>query len=174
MKAICFREHGGPEVLSYEELPDPQAGPGQVLIKMEAIGLNYIDTYHREGLYPVDLPCTPGVEGAGEVAALGEGVSGVSVGDKVAYAGAMGSYAELAAVPADRLVPLPAGVSTEIGAAAMLQGMTAHYLSHGSYALKGGDTALIHAGAGGVGLLLIQMAKMRGARVLTKSSAITS
>jgi NADPH:quinone reductase len=170
MKAICFREHGGPEVLSYEELPDPQAGPGQVLIKMEAIGLNYIDTYHREGLYPVDLPCTPGVEGAGEVAALGEGVSGVSVGDKVAYAGAMGSYAELAAVPADRLVPLPAGVSTEIGAAAMLQGMTAHYLSHGSYALKGGDTALIHAGAGGVGLLLIQMAKMRGARVLTTVS----
>jgi NADPH2:quinone reductase len=170
MKAICFREHGGPEVLSYEELPDPQAGPGQVLIKMEAIGLNYIDTYHREGLYPVDLPCTPGVEGAGEVAALGEGVSGVSVGDKVAYAGAMGSYAELAAVPADRLVPLPEGVSTEIGAAAMLQGMTAHYLSHGSYALKSGDTALIHAGAGGVGLLLIQMAKMRGARVLTTVS----
>lgn len=170
MKAICFRSHGGPEVLSYEEVPDPQVGPGQALIKIDAIGLNFIDTYHREGLYPVDLPCIPGVEAAGHVAALGEGVDGVSVGDQVAYAGALGAYAELAVVPADRLVPLPEGVSAEVGAAAMLQGMTAHYLSHGSYALQGGDTALIHAGAGGVGLLLIQMAKMRGARVLTTVS----
>ena len=170
MKAVCFHAHGGPEVLSYEDVPDPQVGPGQVLVKVEAIGLNYIDTYHRDGLYPVELPCIPGVEAAGQIAALGEGVSNVSVGDQVAYAGAMGSYAELAAVPADHLVPLPEGVSAEVGAAAMLQGITAHYLSHGSYPLKGGDTALIHAGAGGVGLLLIQMAKMRGARVLTTVS----
>lgn len=170
MKAIRFHANGGPEVLNWEEVDDPQAGPGQVLIRLEAVGLNYIDTYHREGLYPVGLPCIPGVEGAGEVIALGEGVSEVAVGDRVAYAGPMGSYAQVAAVPAERVVPLPAGVSSEVGAAAMIQGITAHYLAHGSYPLKETDTALIHAGAGGVGLLLIQMAKMCGARVLTTVS----
>lgn len=170
MKAIRFHANGGPEVLNWEEVDDPQAGPGQVLIRLEAVGLNYIDTYHREGLYPVGLPCIPGVEGAGEVIALGEGVSEVVVGDRVAYAGPMGSYAQVAAVPAERVVPLPAGVSSEVGAAAMIQGITAHYLAHGSYPLKETDTALIHAGAGGVGLLLIQMAKMCGARVLTTVS----
>lgn len=170
MRAIRFHANGGPEVLSWEEVDDPQPAPGQVLIRLEAVGLNYIDTYHREGLYPVALPCVPGVEGAGEVLALGEGVSEVAVGDRVAYAGPMGSYAELAVVPADRVVPLPEGVSSEVGAAAMIQGITAHYLAHGSYPLKETDTALIHAGAGGVGLLLIQMAKLRGARVLTTVS----
>ncbi len=170
MRAIRFHANGGPEVLSWEEMDDPQPAPGQVLIRLEAVGLNYIDTYHREGLYPVALPCVPGVEGAGEVLALGEGVSEVAVGDRVAYAGPMGSYAELAVVPADRVVPLPEGVSSEVGAAAMIQGITAHYLAHGSYPLKETDTALIHAGAGGVGLLLIQMAKLRGARVLTTVS----
>ncbi len=170
MRAIRFHANGGPEVLSWEEVDDPQPAPGQVLIRLEAVGLNYIDTYHREGLYPVALPCVPGVEGAGKVLALGEGVSEVAVGDRVAYAGPMGSYAELAVVPADRVVPLPEGVSSEVGAAAMIQGITAHYLAHGSYPLKETDTALIHAGAGGVGLLLIQMAKLRGARVLTTVS----
>ncbi|MEC7226091.1 MAG: alcohol dehydrogenase catalytic domain-containing protein, partial [Candidatus Latescibacterota bacterium] len=170
MRAVRFHANGGPEVLNWEEVDDPVAASGQVLIRLEAVGLNYIDTYHREGLYPVPLPSILGVEGAGEVVALGEGADGVAVGDKVAYAGPMGSYAELAAVPADRVVALPEGVSCEVGAAAMIQGITAHYLAHGSYPLKDTDTALIHAGAGGVGLLLIQMAKMCGARVLTTVS----
>ena len=170
MKAIRFHQHGGPEVLVYEDAPAPEAGPGEAVVHIEAIGLNYIDTYHRDGLYPVELPCIPGVEAAGTVARVGDGVEDVQVGDRVAYAGALGAYAEEAAVAADRLVPLPDEVSFEIGAAAMLQGITAHYLSHGSYALGKNDTALIHAGAGGVGLLLIQMAKRRGARVLTTVS----
>lgn len=170
MKATRFHKHGGPEVLTYEDTPEPSPAAGQAIVKLEAIGLNYIDTYHREGLYPVDLPCIPGVEGAGTVTALGEGVTEVKVGDRVGYAGAIGSYAELAAVPVDRLVPLPAGVAADDAAAVLLQGMTAHYLATGSYPLKAGDTALIHAAAGGVGLLLVQMAKMRGARVLATVS----
>ena len=170
MKAIRFHEHGGPEVLGFEEVPEPSAGPGQLVVRHEAIGLNYIDTYHRSGLYPVDLPCVPGMEGAGTVISLGEGVEGVAAGDRVGYAGTMGSYAELAAVPADRVVPLPEGTGTSDAAALLLQGMTAHYLATGSYVLKAGDTALVHAAAGGVGLLLVQMAKMRGARVLATVS----
>ncbi|MEE3260011.1 MAG: quinone oxidoreductase [Candidatus Latescibacterota bacterium] len=170
MKAIRFHQHGGAEVLVYEDAPAPEAGPGEAIVQIEAIGLNYIDTYHRDGLYPVELPCIPGVEAAGIVARVGEGVEGVQEGDRVAYAGAMGSYADEAAVPADRLVSLPDDVSSEVGAAALLQGMTAHYLAHGSYPLGDEDTALIHAGAGGVGLLLIQMAKRLGARVLTTVS----
>ena len=166
MKAIRFHEFGGPEKLVYEDVEAPQPAAGQVLVKIEAGGLNYIDTYHRSGLYPVEMPCIPGMEAAGTVEALGEGVGGVAVGDRVAYAGILGSYAEYAAVEADRLVPLPDSVDFETGAAAMLQGMTAHYLSHGSYALKPGDTALVHAAAGGVGLLLVQMAKRCGARVI--------
>ena len=172
MKAVRFHDNGGPEVLKWEEVEDPAAAPGEVLIHLEAVGLNYIDTYHREGLYAVPLPSIPGVEGAGEVVALGDGVDDISLGDKVAYAGPMGSYAELAAVPADRVVALPEGVTCEVGAAAMIQGITAHYLAYGSYPLKAADTALIHAGAGGVGLLLIQMAKMCGARVLTTVSTV--
>jgi NADPH2:quinone reductase len=170
MKAMRFHQHGGPEVLVYEDAPAPEAGTGEAVVQIEAIGLNYIDTYHRDGLYPVELPCIPGMEAAGTIARIGEGVEGVQVGDRVAYAGALGSYADEAAVPADRLVPLPDDVSSEVGAAAMLQGMTAHYLAHGSYPLGSEDTALIHAGAGGVGLLLIQMAKRLGARVLTTVS----
>jgi NADPH2:quinone reductase len=170
MKAIRFHQHGGPEVLVYEDAPTPEAGPGEAIVRIEAIGLNYIDTYHRDGLYPVELPCIPGMEAAGTIAKIGDGVVGVNVGDRVAYAGALGAYAEEAAVAVDRLVPLPDDISCEVGAAAMLQGMTAHYLAHGSYALGKDDTALVHAGAGGVGLLLIQMAKRLGARVLTTVS----
>ena len=170
MKAMRFHQHGGPEVLVYEDAPTREAGPGEAIVRIEAIGLNYIDTYHRDGLYPVELPCIPGMEAAGTIARIGDGVEGVNVGDRVAYAGALGAYAEEAAVAVDRLVPLPDDISCEVGAAAMLQGMTAHYLAHSSYALGKDDTALIHAGAGGVGLLLIQMAKRLGARVLTTVS----
>jgi len=170
MKAMRFHQHGGPEVLVYEDVAAPEPGPGEAVVQIEASGLNYIDTYHRDGLYPVELPCTPGMEAAGIVARVGAGVTDIKEGDRVAYAGSMGAYAEQATVPAASLVPLPDGVSSEVGAAAMLQGITAHYLVHGSYALGNGDTALIHAGAGGVGLLLIQMAKRLGARVLTTVS----
>ncbi|MBN64194.1 MAG: NADPH:quinone reductase [Gemmatimonadetes bacterium] len=170
MKAMRFHQHGGPEVLVYEDVAAPEPGPGEAVVQIEASGLNYIDTYHRDGLYPVELPCTPGMEAAGIVARVGAGVADIKEGDRVAYAGSMGAYAEQATVPAASLVPLPDGVSSEVGAAAMLQGITAHYLVHGSYALGNGDTALIHAGAGGVGLLLIQMAKRLGARVLTTVS----
>ena len=170
MKAMRFHQHGGPEVLVYEDAPTPEAGPGEAIVRIEAIGLNYIDTYHRDGLYPVELPCIPGMEAAGTIARIGDGVEGLNVSDRVAYAGALGAYAEEAAVAVARLVPLPDDISCEVGAAAMLQGMTAHYLAHGSYALGKDDTALIHAGAGGVGLLLIQMAKRLGARVLTTVS----
>ena len=170
MKAMRFHQHGGPEVLVYEDAPTPEAGPGEAIVRIEAIGLNYIDTYHRDGLYPVELPCIPGMEAAGTIARIGDGVEGLNVSDRVAYAGALGAYAEEAAVAVDRLVPLPDDISCEVGAAAMLQGMTAHYLAHGSYALGKDDTALIHAGAGGVGLLLIQMATRLGARVLTTVS----
>ena len=170
MKAMRFHQHGGPEVLVYEDVAAPEPGPGEAVVQIEASGLNYIDTYHRDGLYPVELPCTPGMEAAGIVARVGAGVTDIKEGDRVAYAGSMGAYAEQATVPAASLVPLPDGVSSEVGAAAMLQGITAHYLVHGSYALGNEDTALIHAGAGGVGLLLIQMAKRLGARVLTTVS----
>jgi len=166
MKAVRFHQCGGPEVLRYEEAPEPVPAAGQALVEIEAIGLNYIDTYHRSGLYPVALPCIPGMEAAGTVKAVGEGVQEVKVGDRVAYAGVIGAYARQAAIPAARLVPLPSGVDFQTGAAAMLQGMTAHYLVHGSYPLGKGDTALIHAAAGGVGLLLVQMAGRLGARVI--------
>ena len=170
MKAVRFHQCGGPEVLTYEDISAPTPGSGEAVVEIKAIGLNYIDTYHREGLYPVELPCIPGMEAAGVVVRVGQGVEGIRVGDRVAYAGVMGSYAAEAAVPADRLVPLPDAASYQVGAAALLQGMTAHYLAHGSYRLGREDTALIHAGAGGVGLLLIQMAKRCGARVLTTVS----
>ena len=166
MKATRFHQHGGPEVLTYEDAPEPTPEAEEAVVKLEAVGLNYIDTYHRQGLYPVDLPCTPGMEGAGTVTAVGDGVTEVAVGDRVGYAGHIGSYAEAAAVPVDKLVPLPNGVGADAAAAVLLQGMTAHYLATGSYPLSPGDTALIHAAAGGVGLLLVQIAKMRGARVL--------
>jgi NADPH2:quinone reductase len=166
MKAIQIRAHGGPEALEQAELPIPQPGPGEVLVRLEAIGVNFIDVYHRTGLYPVSLPYVPGQEGAGTVEAVGEQVTGLAAGDRVAYAGVAGAYAEYARLPADRAVKLPDEVDCEQAAAVMLQGMTAHYLAFDTFPLKQGDTALVQAGAGGVGLLLVQIAKRRGARVL--------
>jgi len=165
MKAIRVHEFGGPEKLRYEEVPTPTPGAEEALVRIEAIGLNYIDTYHRTGLYKMPLPFTPGVEAAGVVAAVGSTVRDLQVGDRVAYTGVPGAYAEYAVVPAVRLVKLPEGVDAKTAAAALLQGMTAHYLTHTTYPLKPGDTILVHAAAGGVGLLLVQMAKQLGARV---------
>jgi NADPH2:quinone reductase len=165
MKAVRIHQFGGPEVMQYEEVPTPSPGPGQVLVKLAAAGLNYIDVYQRTGLYPNNLPYTMGLEGSGEIAAVGPEVTGFAVGDRVAYTGVPGAYAEYALVPAERLVHMPTGMDIKAGAAAMLQGMTAHYLAYTTYPLKPGDSCLIHAAAGGVGLLLVQMAKQRGARV---------
>ncbi len=166
MKAVRFHEHGGPEVLRYEDVPQPHPGEGQALVKLYGIGVNFIDTYQRAGAYRVSLPYIAGQEGAGEVVGIGPNVTTVRPGDRVAYTGAPGAYAEFAVIPAARLVKLPDAIEYETAAAAMLQGMTAHYLSHSTYALKQGDTCLVHAAAGGVGLLLTQMAKMRGAQVI--------
>ena len=166
MKAIVVRVCGGPEKLSYEDSPVPKPGPAEALVKIAAIGVNYIDVYYRTGLYKADPPFTPGMEAAGTVEAVGAEVTQVKPGDRVAYAMCRGSYGEYAVVPAWQLVPLSQGVDFTAAAALMLQGMTAHYLSHSTFPLKQGDTALIHAAAGGVGLLLVQMAKMRGARVI--------
>jgi NADPH2:quinone reductase len=167
MKAIRVHTPGGPEALTYDDVPEPTPKAGEAVVKVDAAGLNYIDVYQRSGAYkPAVLPFTLGLEAGGTVTAVGDGVTGVKVGDKVAYTGVPGAYAQFAAVPADRLVKLPAGVTTKQGAAAMLQGMTAHYLACSTYPLKSGDACLVHAAAGGVGLLLVQMAKMRGARVI--------
>jgi NADPH2:quinone reductase len=166
MKAIRVHKPGGAEVLTYEDTPDPQAKAGEAVVKIDAAGINYVDVYYRTGAYKAELPFTIGVEGAGTVTAVGGNVSEVKVGDKVAYNGIAGAYAQYAAVPAAKLVVLPSGVSTKQGAATMLQGMTAHYLACSTYPLKPGDTCLVHAAAGGVGLLLCQIAKMRGARVI--------
>ena len=166
MKAIRVHQHGGPEVLTYEDAPDPSPAPDQAVVKIDAAGVNFIDIYFRTGLYKTDLPFTNGQEAAGVVTAVGSDVSDLQAGDRVAYAGVAGSYAEYAAVPAARLVKLPDGVDTRNAAAVMLQGMTVHYLTHSTFPLAPGHTALIHAAAGGVGLLLVQVAKMRGARVI--------
>ncbi|MDA2937648.1 quinone oxidoreductase [Acidobacteria bacterium AH-259-A15] len=166
MKAIRVHKPGGPEVLSYEDVPEPEPNPNEALVEIKAIGLNFIDTYHRTGLYKAAPPFTPGVEAAGTVSAVGSDVSEVEVGDPVAYALSLGTYAERAAVPAWQLVKLPPDVDFKTGAAIMVQGMTAHYLTRSSYPLAPGRTALVHAAAGGVGLLLVQMAKMCGARVI--------
>jgi NADPH2:quinone reductase len=170
MKAIQIHETGGPEVLQLVELPIPQPGPGQVLIRVEAVGINFIEVYFRKGVYKASLPLTPGSEAAGTVEELGPGVKGFAAGDAVASASVLGSYAEYALVPAAQLVKVPAKLTMEQAAAALLQGMTAHYLSHSTFPLKAGDTALVHAGAGGVGLLLTQMAAQLGARVITTVS----
>ena len=167
MKAIRVNEHGGPGVLSYEDVPDPEPGPGEARVRLAASGVNFIDVYQRTGLYPKETPFTLGQEGAGEVDAVGEGVEDLSVGDYVAFASVMGAYAEYAVVPAERLVPFNVTlVEARLAAAVMLQGMTAHYLTHSTFPLEEGQTALVHAAAGGVGLLLVQMAKMRGATVI--------
>ncbi|HYE90617.1 MAG TPA: quinone oxidoreductase, partial [Terriglobales bacterium] len=152
--------------MKYEDAPQPTPQAGEALVKVDAAGINYIDVYFRTGLYKANLPLTIGMEAGGTVTAIGANVTEVKVGDKVAYTGVPGAYAEYAVVPAARLVTLPAGLSTKQGAAMMLQGMTAHYLATSTYPLKPGDTCLVHAAAGGVGLLLCQMAKMRGARVI--------
>ncbi len=165
MKAVCIHQFGGPEVLQYEEVPTPTPGPGQVLVKLAAAGLNYIDVYQRTGHYPNQLPYPMGLEGSGTVAAVGPQVTSFKAGEPVAYTGVPGAYAEYALVPAEHLVRMPAGLDVTVGAAAMLQGMTAHYLAYTTYPLKPGDSCLIHAAAGGVGLLLVQMAKQCGARV---------
>ena len=170
MKAIQIRETGGPEVLQLVELPIPQPGPGQVLIRVEAIGANFIEIYFRKGQYKATLPMIPGSEAAGTVEELGPGVNGFKAGDTVASVGVLGSYAEYALVPAAQLVKVSPGLSPELAAATLLQGMTAHYLAYSTFPLKAGDTALVHAGAGGVGLLLTQMAARIGARVITTVS----
>ena len=168
MKAIRVYRHGGPEVMQLEDIAVPDPGPGEALVEIHCSGVNFVDTYVRSGLYkPPSIPFTPGAEGAGVVVKAGAGVTDVRVGERVAYATSMGSYAEYAVVPAWKLAPLPESIDFRAGAAIMLQGMTAHYLTTSTFALKAGQTALIHAGAGGVGLLLIQMARKIGARLLT-------
>lgn len=166
MKAVFVETPGGPENLKYADIPTPQPGPGQALVKIAASGVNFIDIYFRIGLYKADPPIMIGNEGAGTVEAVGSGVTEVQPGDRVAYAMQRGSYAEYAVVPAWQLVKIPDTVDFNTAAAAMLQGMTAHYLTHSTYQLKAGDRCLVHAAAGGVGLLLVQMAKMLGAHVV--------
>ena len=170
MKAIQVKQVGGPEAMELVELPIPQPKPNEAVVKLAASGVNFIDVYFREGRYKADLPIVLGQEGAGVVTAVGAEINSVKVGDHVAWTAVHGSYAEYAAVPADRVVPVPPGVSDQQAAAAMLQGMTAHYLSHDTYPLKRGETALVHAAAGGVGLLLTQMAHNIGAKVIGTAS----
>ena len=166
MKAILVHHNGGPEELQFEEVDIPKPAPGQALIKIAAIGVNFIDVYHRIGLYKLPIPFTPGQEAAGVIEALGEGVTGFAIGDRVAYTSVPGAYAQYAAVATKMLVKVPEGIDLKIAAAAMLQGMTAHYLTHSTFPLKQGDTALVHAAAGGAGLLIVQMAKALGAKVI--------
>ncbi len=165
VKAIRVSQPGAPDALQLAEVDVPKPKRGEVVVRIEAIGVNFIDVYHRTGLYKLDVPFTPGSEAAGRVEVVGEGVEGFRKGDRVAYAMVAGSYAEYAAVPAEKLVPVPEAIDSRIAAAAMLQGMTAHYLALSTYPLKQGDTALVHAAAGGAGGLLVQIAKLRGARV---------
>lgn len=171
MRAIQITEYGGPDVLRLRELPDPEPGDGELLVETVACGVNYIDTYHRCGTYPAELPFTPGMEGVGVVRAVGGGVDvdsvdGVGVGDRVAWASTTGSYAERVLVPVTGAVPVPDGMDDEVAAAALLQGMTAHYLTVSTYPVQAGDAVLVHAAAGGVGLLLTQLASARGAHVI--------
>lgn len=170
MKAIQVQKAGGPEALTLVDIPAPNPKPNEAVVKVSAAGVNFIDVYIREGRYPSPLPFIMGQEASGIVSEVGAEVKSFKPGDRVAYTGIPGAYAEYAAVPADRLVLLPSGITEQQAAAAMLQGMTAHYLVHDSYPLKKGETALIHAAAGGVGLLLVQMAKNIGARVIGTTS----
>ena len=170
MKAIRVNHPGGPEALEVVDLPVPEPKPNEAVVKLNAIGVNFIDVYHREGRYKVPVPFVPGQEGAGIVTAVGAAVRSVKNGDRVAWTGLLGGYAEYASVPADRLVAIPPGVTDQQAAAVMLQGMTAHYLTHDTYFLRCGETALVHAAAGGVGLLLLQIAHDIGARVIATVS----
>ncbi|MGQ0574767.1 MAG: quinone oxidoreductase family protein [Pseudonocardia sp.] len=170
MRAVQVSSHGGPEVLTVAELPDPQPAAGELLVETAAAGVNYIDTYQREGIYPMTLPYVAGLEGAGRVRALGAGVTGVAVGDRVAWCETVGSYAELVVVPAAKAVPVPDGVSDEAAVGALLQGMTAHFLINDTYRVQAGDDVLVHAAAGGVGLLLTQLTAAKGARVIATVS----
>jgi NADPH2:quinone reductase len=170
MKAVCVHETGGPDKLVYEETPLPSPGPGEVLVGIRSIGVNFIDIYHRTGLYPAGTPFIPGVEAAGTAEEIGEGVSGIKQGDRVAYVMIPGSYAEYAVVDSEKLIPIPESMNFESASAALLQGMTAHYLTHSTFPLKKGATLLLQAGAGGVGLLLTQMAKHMGAYVIATVS----
>ncbi|MGH3152216.1 MAG: alcohol dehydrogenase catalytic domain-containing protein, partial [Streptosporangiaceae bacterium] len=172
MRVIEVGRHGGPEVLSVAERAAPEPGPGQVVVRIAAAGVNFMDIYQREGIggYRAPLPYVPGAEGAGTVTAVGEGVTGLAVGDQVAWAGLPGGYAEQAVLPAVRVVPVPSGISAQVAAAVMLQGMTAHYLATSTYPVREGDVAVVHAAAGGVGLLLTQMVKRRGGTVIATTS----
>ena len=171
MKAIRVSETGGHEVLDYLDIDIPKPAAGEALVRIEAIGVNFIDVYHRTGLYKMPLPFTPGSEAAGVVEDVGINVDLVKKGDRVAFAGVRGAYAEFAAIPADKLVPLPDAIDAKTAAAAMLQGLTAHYLATSVHPIAAGETVLVHAAAGGVGALLVQLAKMRGARVFGTASA---
>lgn len=170
MRAVQAQRAGSPDVLALVELPDPVPGPGEVLVRVAAAGVNFIDTYRRSGVYPMDYPHVVGSEGAGVVAAVGAGVDQVAMGDRVAWSDAPASYAELVRVPADRLLPVPDKVDLETAAALPLQGMTAHYLCRSTYRVQPGDTVLVHAGAGGVGLLLTQLVVAAGGRVISTVS----
>jgi NADPH:quinone reductase len=172
MRVITVERLGGPEVLSVAERGTPRPGPGQVAVEVAAAGVNFADIYQREGVggYRLELPFVPGQEGAGTVTAVGEGVTGLSVGDQVAWAGGRGGYAEQIVLPADRAIPVPAGISLQVAAAVILQGMTAHYLVTSTYLVRDGDVTVVHAAAGGVGLLLTQMVKARGGIVIGTTS----
>lgn len=170
VRAIQISEAGGPDVLTTTELPDPEPGPGELLVDVAAAGVNFIDTYQRAGIYPMTRPYVPGLEGVGRVRALGPDVTGVAVGDRVAWSGTLGSYAERIAVPAADTVPVPDAVDDERAVGALLQGMTAHFLVTDTFPVKPGDDVLVHAAAGGVGLLLTQLASARGARVIATVS----
>jgi NADPH:quinone reductase len=170
MRAVLIRQNGGPEVLEPTEVDPPEPGSGQLLVDVGAAGVNYIDTYQREGQYPIPTPFILGIEGAGTVRAVGAGVTDVSVGDRVAWKDTNGSYAEQIAVPAGSAVPVPDGVTDELAAALLLQGLTAHYLTESTYAVQPGDWVVVHAAAGGVGLLLTQIVKLRGGKVLATTS----
>ena len=166
MRAVQVQSPGGPEVLVAAEVADPQAGPSELLVRVAAAGVNYIDTYHRSGAYPLPTPFVPGLEGAGVVISVGPGVTRFKAGDRVAWASAIGSYAELTRVPENVAVSVPEGVDLDIAAGAMLQGMTAHYLTRSTYPVQEGDAVLVHAAAGGMGLLLTQQIKALGGRVI--------
>lgn len=170
MRAIQVVRHGGPEVLEFGTVDDPIPAPGEILVRTAAVGVNFIDTYLRRGLYPSTPPYIPGAEGSGEVVSVGADVEGIDVGQRVCWVDSPGSYAELVAVPASRAVPVPDGVGDDVAGSAMLRGLTAHYLLDGSAHPASGDTVLVHAGAGGVGLILTQLAKRRGLRVITTVS----